>query len=76
MDYELYYTNYLAVLEGYNDANWISDIKDSKSISGYVFTLSRVAVLWKSSKQICIARSTMKSKFIALDKVREEVKWI
>ncbi|GJY70426.1 hypothetical protein Tco_0474129 [Tanacetum coccineum] len=30
-----------AVIEGYSDANWISDIKDSRSTSGYVFTLGR-----------------------------------
>nr|GEZ40662.1 hypothetical protein [Tanacetum cinerariifolium] len=30
-----------AVIEGYSDANWISDINNSKSTSGYVFTLGR-----------------------------------
>ena len=34
------------------------------------------AVSWKSSKQTCITRSTMESKFIALDKVGEEVEWL
>ena len=67
---------YLAVLEGYSDANWISDIKDSKSTSGYVFTLGSAAVSWKSSKQTCIARSTMESEFIALDKAAEEAEWL
>ena len=38
-DYGLHYTRYLAVLKGYGDANWISNVKDSKSYSGYVFTL-------------------------------------
>ena len=43
-NYGLYYTRYPAVLEGYSDANWISDIKDSKSTSGYMFTLVDAAV--------------------------------
>ena len=60
----LHYTQYQAVLEGYCDANWITDTKDTKSTSGYVFTLGGVAVSWKSSKQTCIARSTMESEFI------------
>ena len=30
-DYGMYYTRYPVVLEGYNDANWISNVKDSKS---------------------------------------------
>ncbi|XP_070050009.1 uncharacterized mitochondrial protein AtMg00810-like [Nicotiana tomentosiformis] len=31
--------NYLAVIEGYCDANWITGSADSKSTSGYVFTI-------------------------------------
>jgi hypothetical protein len=58
--YELYYTSYIVVLGGYNDANWISNIKNSKSTSIHVFTLGGVTVLWKSSKQTCITRSMMK----------------
>ena len=71
-NYGLHYTRYPVVLEGYSDANWIFDMKNTKSTSGYVFTLSGVAVSWKSSKQTCIAKSTMESEFIALDKAGEE----
>ena len=55
---------------------------DVKSTSGYVFILGGGAVSWKSSKQTCIARSTIESEFIALDKVialdkaGEEAEWI
>jgi len=75
-DYGLYYTRYPSVLEGYTDANWISDVKDSRCTSGYVFTLAGSAVSWKSSKQTVIARSTMESEFIALDKCGEEAEWL
>ncbi|RVW52240.1 Retrovirus-related Pol polyprotein from transposon TNT 1-94 [Vitis vinifera] len=75
-DYGLHYTRYPTVLEGYSDANWISNVKDSKSHSGYVFTLGGAAVSWKSSKQTVIARSTMESEFIALDKCGEEAEWL
>ncbi|PHT75012.1 Glyceraldehyde-3-phosphate dehydrogenase, cytosolic [Capsicum annuum] len=47
-----------------------------KSTSGYVFTIDGGAVSWKSSKQTCIARSIMKSEFIALDKAGEEAEWL
>ena len=76
LNYGLHYTRYPTVLEGYSDANWISDTKDTKSTSGYVFTLGGAAVSWKSSKQTCIARSTMESEFITLDKAGEEAKWL
>ena len=38
-NYGLCYTRYPTVLEGYCNANWISDMKDFKSTSGYIFTL-------------------------------------
>ena len=63
-DWGLHYTTYPAVLEGYADANWISDTKDSKSTSGYVIILGGAAVSWKSAKQTCIARSTMESELL------------
>ena len=49
-DYGLHYTKYPAVLEGYSDANWISDSKDTKSTSGYVFTIGGASISWKSLK--------------------------
>ncbi|GKF14348.1 zinc finger, CCHC-type containing protein, partial [Tanacetum coccineum] len=75
-DYGLHYDKHHAVIEGYSDANWISDIKDSRSTSGYVFTLGGAAISWKSSKQTVIAKSIMESEFIALDKCGEEAEWL
>ena len=51
-NYGLQYSKYPAVLEGYCDANWISNTKDSKSTSGYLFILGGGVVSWKSSKQM------------------------
>ena len=76
VDYGLHCTKYPAVLEGYSDANWISDSSSTKSTSGYIFVLGGAAVSWKSSKQTCIARSTMESEFIALDLATEEADWL
>ena len=41
-----------------------------------MFTLGGAAIAWKSSKQTVIARSTMESEFIALDKSGEEAEWL
>ena len=43
-DYGLHYTRYPTIHEGYNDANWISNVKDSKYHSGYIFTLGGATV--------------------------------
>ncbi|KAF3662310.1 hypothetical protein FXO38_11233, partial [Capsicum annuum] len=60
----------------YSDATWITGSNEVKFISGYVFTIGGGAVSWKSSKQTCIARSTMEYKFITLDKAGEETEWL
>ena len=62
-------------------------LKDTAMLIGYLtqktqnpqvdtFTLGGAAVSWKSSKQTCIARSTMESEFIAIDKAGEEAEWL
>ncbi|GJW05862.1 hypothetical protein Tco_1568285 [Tanacetum coccineum] len=76
IDYGLHYTKYPPVLEGYCDANWISNHNDSKSISGYVFTLRGAVVSWKSSKQTLNTRSTIEAEFVALDKAAKEAEWL
>ncbi|KAF3650418.1 putative phosphoserine aminotransferase, chloroplastic-like [Capsicum annuum] len=75
-NYALHYNKYPTVLEGYSDANWITGSNEVKSTSGYVYTIDGGAVSWKSSKQTCIARSTMESEFISLDKAGEETEWL
>ena len=49
MNYGILYSGFPAVLEGYNDANWILYSDEIKSKSGYIFTLGGGAVAWKSS---------------------------
>ena len=75
-DYGFHYTRYLDVLEGYSDVNWISNVKDLKSLSGYVFTLGGATVSWKTLKQMVIARCIMEYEFITLDKCGEEAEWL
>jgi hypothetical protein len=44
MDYIIRYFGYPAVLEGYNDADWISDMNELYATSAYVFTLSGATI--------------------------------
>ena len=76
MNLGLTYTGRPIVLEGYCDANWISDNDKTNSTSGYIFTLGGGAISWKSSKQTCNARSTIESEFVALEKAGTEVEWL
>jgi hypothetical protein len=76
MDYRIDYSRYLAVLEGYSDANWISDVDELYATSGYVFTLSGAAISWRSCKQTILTRSTMEVELAALDTTTMEADWL
>ena len=59
-------------LEAYSDSSFQSDLDDSKSISGYVFTLNGGAVSWKSTKQQTVADSTTEVEYIAMSEAAKE----
>ena len=72
INYGLCFSGFPSVLEGFSDANWISDSDEMKSTSGYVLILGGSAVSWKFAKQTCTTRSTMEVEFIALEKTSFE----
>ena len=74
INYGLCYSGFPSVLEGFSDANWISDLDEMKSTSEYVFIFGGSAISWKSAKQTCITRSTMEAEFITLENASSEVK--
>ena len=63
-------------MEAFSDSSFQSDIDDSKSVSGYVFTLNGGAVSWKSSKQDTVADSTMEAEYIAANDAAKEAVWM
>nr|AAL31047.1 putative polyprotein [Oryza sativa Japonica Group] len=76
MELGLHYSGYPAVLEGYSDSNWITDVDEIKATSGYVFTLGGGAVSWRSCKQTILTRSTMEAELTALDTATVEAEWL
>ncbi|KAL0546135.1 hypothetical protein IC582_016041 [Cucumis melo] len=76
INYCLHFNKFSVVLEGYCDANWVTDNDEVNSTSGYVFLLGGGVISWKFAKQTCIARSTMESEFIALKLAEQEAEWI
>ncbi|GKA38548.1 zinc finger, CCHC-type containing protein [Tanacetum coccineum] len=61
---------------GYSDASWITGSSDSKSTTGWIFTLGGGAVCWGSKKQTCITHSTMEAEFLALAAAGKEAEWL
>jgi hypothetical protein len=44
IEYGIHYSGFPAVLEGYSDANWISDLDELYATSGFIFTLGGAAI--------------------------------
>lgn len=76
MSYGITYSGHPAVLEGYSDSNWISDVDVLYATSGYVFTHGGGAVSWRSCKQTILTRSTMEAELTALDTATVEAEWL
>ena len=54
MKYALSYKSFSATLEGYTDANWITNSNETKSTSGWIFTPNGGTISWGSKKQTVI----------------------
>jgi hypothetical protein len=76
INFGIHYSGHPAMLEGYSDSNWISDIDQIYATSGYVFILRGGAVSWRSCKQIILTKSTMKAELTTLDTTSTEAEWL
>jgi len=76
MSYAIHYTGYPRVLEGYCDANCISNADNIYATSGYVFSLRGGAVSWKSCKQTVLMRSIMETELTGLDTTLVKAEWL
>ena len=61
---------------GLSDADWASDEKDRKSISGYCFYFLDSLVSWSSRKQRTVSTSSTESEYYALTNTIKEAIWI
>jgi hypothetical protein len=74
MSYVIHYSGHPAVLEGYSDANWISDIDQIYATSG--FTLGGGAASWRPCKQTILTKSIVEAELTALDIASAEAEWL
>nr|GFD09190.1 zinc finger, CCHC-type [Tanacetum cinerariifolium] len=68
--------NKVDTILGYSDASWITRSSNSKSTTGWIFTLGGKAIYWGSMKQTCITHSTMEAEFLALAAAGKKAKWL
>jgi hypothetical protein len=61
---------------GYSDADFAGCVDTKKSTSGYIFTLAKGAISWRSSKQTVTASSTMQAEFVACFEATGQAVWL
>ena len=66
----------LPTTRGLSDADWASDEKDRKSVSGYCFYFLDSLVSWSSRKQRTVSTSSTESEYYALTNTIKEAIWI
>lgn len=64
-----------SVLEGYVDSDWAGSIEDSKSTSGYVFSLGSGVFSWNTKKQEVVAQSPAEAEYISAAAASNQAIW-
>ncbi|XP_066333944.1 secreted RxLR effector protein 161-like [Miscanthus floridulus] len=64
------------VVNGYTDASLQTDMDDSQSQLGFVFTINGGAVSWKSSKQETVTDSTAEAEYIVASGAAKDGVWM
>ena len=61
---------------GLSDADWASDERDRKSISGYCFFFCNSLISWSARKQRTVSTSSTESEYYALANTMKEAIWL
>lgn len=60
---------------GYTDSSWCGDVKDRKTIDGYVFMLSDTIVYWSSRKEPLVTLSSCEARYINVSLCACQATW-
>ena len=58
------------------DANWVGNISDRRSTSGFMFSLGSATINWSSKKQLIVALSSTEAEYRGATMVSCEVAWL
>ena len=61
---------------GYVDADYAGDVDDRRSTTGYLFTLLRGPICWKSTLQSIVAMSITETEYMVVAEVAKEALWL
>ena len=71
-----YGVDHTDVLEGYTRSNYIGNLDNRKSTSGYIFMHIGTMISWRSKLQDCITFPTTKLEYITTFETTKEVIWL
>ncbi|XP_028091203.1 uncharacterized protein LOC114291557 [Camellia sinensis] len=74
-DLLLFSTSSLDLVD-YADSDWVGDVTNCKSTSGFCMFLGGSLISWKNKKQIVVARSTAKAEYRAMARAITELVWL
>ena len=63
-------------IHGFVDADWVGDLNQRRSTSGYVFILFGGAVSWMSKRQSVVALSTTGAEYMGATHASKEAVWL
>ncbi|XP_034710447.1 uncharacterized mitochondrial protein AtMg00810-like [Vitis riparia] len=76
-EFGLFYKNgEKSYLFGFTDSDYVGDLDDRKSTSGYVFMMGTGAVSWSSKKQPIVTLSSTKDEFVAATAYACQAIWL
>ena len=61
---------------GYCYLDYAGDLDKRRSTTGYVFTLAKAPVSWKSTLQSTVALSTTEAEYMAITEAVKEAIWL